>query len=208
MQWEISSFPACSHHVFLSHCREDRQRLVWPLYHALDQQRIVAWLDRHHYPGGRRSFDALRSSVLKCQHVVFLVTRSMLQQPRGWGVVELSCAEILQENLQTPGGWLQNVALPLIFVDRNDTSLAHSAWSVLSDRAIFAPAGLRGYRARAGWAATTIAQFVQRENQLALEMSEQLKQDSDFRRRMRQRSGLASRITKQDPKPAGISDGH
>ena len=32
--WRVQSLPRCTHHVFLSHCAEDRVRLVQPVYNA------------------------------------------------------------------------------------------------------------------------------------------------------------------------------
>jgi len=68
MLWQLRSFPACTHHVFLSHCSEDRASLVMPLYEALQAQGIIPWLDLHDYPYGSRSFEALRNGVLWSRH--------------------------------------------------------------------------------------------------------------------------------------------
>ncbi len=53
MLWQIQSFPSCTHHVFLSHCREDREWLVFPLEEELRRRGVIPWLDRHEYPYGR-----------------------------------------------------------------------------------------------------------------------------------------------------------
>src|SRR6266852_341518 len=137
MQWLLRSFPFCTHHVFLSHCREDRDWLVFPLYEALRHEGVIPWLDEHDYPYGRTSFEALRDGVLRCRHIVFLVTLGMLAQPRGWGIVELAWADLLQENLREAGGVLQNVILPLFFLPHDDPNLPRSAWQPLRDRAAF-----------------------------------------------------------------------
>ena len=117
MFWQIQSFPACTHYVFLSHCGEDREWLVLPLYERLQSLGIVPWLDRHDYPFGRTSLEALRDGVLKSGRII-LVTKAMLEQSRGWSVVELAWAELLQDNLREAGAALQNVSLPLFFLGK------------------------------------------------------------------------------------------
>jgi len=44
MFWQIASFPRCSHHVFLSHCQEDRATLVVPAYDAVAGAGVKPWL--------------------------------------------------------------------------------------------------------------------------------------------------------------------
>lgn len=86
--WAIGTFPECRYHVFLSHCQEDRERLVFPLRDSLQRIQRIPWMDCHDYPKGRPPFAALRDSLLECRHVVFLITESMLDQPRGWTMIE------------------------------------------------------------------------------------------------------------------------
>jgi hypothetical protein len=45
MFWQISSFPRCEYHVFLSHCALDRQEMVHPVYDELKRRGIIlsAW---------------------------------------------------------------------------------------------------------------------------------------------------------------------
>ena len=83
MHWEIQFFPLCTHHVFLSHCREDRQWLLHDVCEELQRREVIPWFDQHDYPYGRASFQALRDCVLKSRHVVFFVTDAMLSQARG-----------------------------------------------------------------------------------------------------------------------------
>ena len=62
--WTIQSWPRVTSHVFLSHCAEDRGGLVVPAFERLRQQRIIPWIDRHHYPAGRLAGEVLpRNSV-------------------------------------------------------------------------------------------------------------------------------------------------
>jgi len=80
-------------------------------------------------------------------------------------MVELAWAELLQENLREPGGVLQTVSLPLIFVAPDDLRLRRSAWFPLVDRAVFhQPADGDAVT----WAVGQIEQFVMREAQHGL----------------------------------------
>jgi TIR domain len=197
MLWQIRFFPFCTHHVFLSHCREDRERLVTPLCHHLENDGFLVWLDRHDYPYGRTSFQALRDGVLKSRHTVFLITAETLEQPRGWSIVESAWAELLQENLRDPGGTLQTVSLPLIFVNLDDERLRRSAWFPLVDRAAFHQ---EGGADPVAWAARQIEEFIEREAGRGLDNAAWLEQDTASRRRLGKRHGLIERITALYPR--------
>jgi hypothetical protein len=97
--WAISHWPSCQFHAFLSHCAEDREGLVIPVQQRLEARQVVTWLDQHHYPAGRDPFEILREEILRCRHVVFFVTESLLRQARGWSAVERSYAEVVQRAL-------------------------------------------------------------------------------------------------------------
>ncbi len=199
MLWQLQFFPVCTHHVFLSHSREDRDWLVFPLCEALRKEAIIPWLDRHDYPYGRASFAALRDGVLKCRHSVFLVTQATLTQSRGWGIVELAWADLLQENLREAGAALQNVILPLFFLPQNDERLPRSAWQSIRDRASF-------HRPEDGdavrWAVRQVRGFLEREAKLGLDIATWLEQDSRAHTRLGARQGLVDRITARYPTPA------
>ncbi|HEX7448823.1 MAG TPA: toll/interleukin-1 receptor domain-containing protein [Pirellulales bacterium] len=196
MHWQLQFFPACTHHVFLSHCREDRGWLVNPLADAMRDRRLIPWVDQHDYPYGRTSFQALRDGILRSRHVVFLVTDAMLQQPRGWSIIELAWAELLQDNLREPGGVLQNVSLPLFFVAREDARLPRCAWFPVIDRARFhLPADGNPVL----WALHQIDAFVAREVQQGLDNVAWLDGDSRSRLRLKKRAGLIERITALRP---------
>jgi hypothetical protein len=199
MLWQLRFFPACTHHVFLSHCREDRDWLVFPLFEALRQQGIIPWLDRHDYPHGRNSFAALRDGILKSRHTVFLVTGAMLAQARGWGIIELAWADLLQENLREPGGVLQNVILPLFFLSQDDERLLRSAWQPTRDRAVFhTPQS----GAPVDWAVRQIRGFLAREADRGVDNLAWLQRDSRARDRLNERQGLFDRVIAVYPTPA------
>jgi hypothetical protein len=198
MLWQLQFFPVCTHHVFLSHCREDRERLVFPLSAALQQRQVVPWLDQHDYPYGRTSFAALRDEVLKCRHAVFLVTEEMLAQSRGWGVLELAWADVLQENLREAGGVLQNIILPLFFLPQDHELLPWTVWQSVRDRGVF-------YRQEDGdeltWAVNQIVGYLSREASRGLDNAAWLHQDSQARIRLNSRAGLVKRIKALHPTP-------
>jgi len=196
MLWRIEWFPLCEWHVFLSHCQEDRDTLVLPLCRELQSRHVVPWLDRHDYPYGRTSFEALRDSVLKCRHCVFLITRAMLAQPRGWSVVELAWADLLQANLHGPGGALQNVALPLFFVEPTNGMVPRSAWRTLSDRGAFHKDGDGD---PVTWARDRILEFILREQRRGQDLAKGLEGYRRERSRLGLRRGLLDRITCRHP---------
>ncbi len=197
MFWAIQFFPRCTHHVFLSHCAEDREGLVFPLYEALRGRGVRAWLDRHDYPYGRGSRAALRDAVIVCRHVVFLVTDAMLTSARGWCVQELAWAELLQDNLLQPGGpALANVSLPLYLIDPADPRLPRSVWQSARDKGPF-----RAGAAPVEWAAGQIEAFLRREERLAQEFKRYARSSDDFRQRLRAVPGLSDRVIGFDPQP-------
>jgi hypothetical protein len=196
MLWRIQFFPRCTHHVLLSHCREDREGLVFPLDEGLRRQGIIPWLDRHDYPYGRTSFDALRDGVLRSRHVVFLITDAMLSQPRGWSVLELAWADLLQENLREAGGELQAVILPLFFLPPDDGRLLRSVWQPARDRAAF---HLPQDGDLVMWASAQINRFLLRETQRGLDNGIWLQQDSRARARLGTLQGLVDRVTARYP---------
>lgn len=198
MFWTTDFFPRCEHHVFLSHCAEDRTELVHPVYESLRERGIWAWLDRHDYPYGRGSRAALRDAIIGCRHVVFLVTDAMLTQARGWCVQELAWTELLQDNLLQAGGpTLQNVFLPLYFVEPSDTRLPRSVWQAVRDKGVFSQSGV----ARPAWAAGQIEAFLRREEVLAAELGRYARRNDAFRTSLRAKHGLFDRVTRFHPQP-------
>ena len=197
MFWTISSFPDCQWHIFLSHCREDRAPLVHPLDERLRVAGVLSWLDRDDYAYGRDSRTALRDGILRCRHTVMLITKTTLTQSRGWAVQELCWAELLQANLVIPGGTLQNVILPLFFVDPTHPDLAPSVWNLLLDRGRF-------YGENDGdqveWAASQVLEFLRREEKQTQDLAVLSKRDPAFRAGLKDRvPGLFQRVTSSNP---------
>ena len=78
--WRVRHYPRCTHHVFLSHCAENRRTLVHPVYTGLQKDQYLPWLDRHHYPRGQGAFAALREAIIRCRHVVYFVTEEFYRR--------------------------------------------------------------------------------------------------------------------------------
>lgn len=194
-RWTISHFPACQFHVFLSHCDEDRQWLA--LRERLEALGISAWVDRHHYPAGMTPFEALREAILKCRHVVYLVTEAMLSQGRGWSVVEKSYAGLLQDSLTEDGLELSHVELPLFFLSMRNADLPRAVWNSIRYRGRFSP----GHADYVAWAAEEIRRFVADEKGRGLEFARDLDRDLRFRERLdgRNQPGLIDRICARYP---------
>ena len=138
-----------------------------PVYERLAQKKIIPWLDRHHFPSGRGSHEALRESLLRCRHVVYFVTPELLRQgaARGWCVLERGYGSVIQQALTDFG----HVELPLFFVERTDEELQRSVWSALADQGVFfdsAPAKANPVT----WAVRQIQDFIRREEVFAGEM--------------------------------------
>lgn len=196
-RWSISHFPACQFHVFLSHCDEDRQWLVFPLRVRLQTLGISAWVDRHHYPAGTTPFEALREAILKCRHVVYLVTEAMLGQGRGWSVVEKSYAGLMQDSLTESGLELSHVELPLFFLSMHNAALPRAVWNSLRYRGRFAPGDVD----HVAWAAEQIGRFVADEKARGLDFARDLDRDRQFRDRIdsRNQAGLIDRVCARYP---------
>lgn len=194
MLWQVASFPKCEHHVFLSHCAEDRDALVSPVYDRLVATGVTPWLDREDYYYGRDSRAALRDGILRSRHVVFFVTRAMLTVPRGWCVLELALAELLELSFRVRGGQLANVFLPLFLIPQASADLPRSVWQLARDRGRFHAGG-----DPVEWCAAEIRAFLVRERRLALDVARQVKGDPALAKLLNQTPGLIDRVTKFHP---------
>jgi hypothetical protein len=198
MFWQITSFPRCEYHVFLSHCAEDRTDLVHPVHEELKRKGIIPWLDRDDYYYGRDSRTALRDGLLRSRHVVYFITLGMMDYRRGWCAMELAYSDLVQSNLLHPGGPLLNFELPLIFLDCTDVGLPRTAWDALRDRGKF-------HHPEDGepviWAVKNIVEFLHREQDLALDLSKVLVPGEPGHSAISGRRGLIERVTQFDPSP-------
>src|SRR5260370_15745742 len=177
--WGIRHLPRCTHHVFLSHCAEDRDRLVQPVYNALENARYFPWFDKHHYPAGQGAFEALREGILHCRHVVYFVTAPFLAQGRGWNSIEHGYANLLQENLHFRSLELCHIQFPLFFLPHGHALLQRSAWWPLVHRVRRYPPG-RVDSAAVTWATQEITAFIRQEERRGASLPEQIANDPAF----------------------------
>ncbi len=198
MFWQITSFPRCEYHVFLSHCARDRSDLVHRVYDELMRRKIVPWLDRDDYYYGRDSRTALRDGLLRSRHVVFFVTLGMMDYRRNWCPMELAYSDLVQSNFLHPGGSLLNFELPLFFLNRTDVELPRTVWDALRDRGSF---HLHSDGDPVAWAVEQITAFLRREQDLALEMTKVLVPGQPIYDALAGRLGLIERVTRFDPGP-------
>jgi hypothetical protein len=199
-EWGIRHLPRCTHHVFLSHCAEDRRRLVLPVFHCLEREHRLPWIDLHHYPIGQGPFEALREGIIRCRHVVCFVTERFLAQGRGWNSVENTYANLLQENLHFRSQETCHIQLPLFFLPRGDLTLRRSAWGPFINRGRFyAGAGIR--KRAVQWATRQIIEFVRQEETGGACLIEQLRSDPGFKLWASEEPNLRRRIMCADPPP-------
>ena len=195
--WKVKCLPLCTHHVFLSHCAEDRVRLVQPVYRALERNDYFPWLDRHHYPIGQGPFASLRDSIIRCRHVVYFVTASFLSQGRGWSSVELAYSNLLQENLSFRLE-LCHIQFPLFFVPRGKANLLRSAWGPLVERGRFYQPG-RVDSGAVQWATRQIIAFIRQEEKRGGSLADQVQNDPRLQPFLEDEPHLLQRIMCGDP---------
>jgi hypothetical protein len=190
--WGVERWPTCAYHVFLSHCREDKRRLVRPLFRELSKQGLSVWFDESNYPVGSPSFAALREAILRTRHVVYLITPTALKQGRGWMQLERGYGERLQGFFCRGGEELAHVELPLVFAPRNSVDLRKSIWSPLIDRAAFCPE--RSPSKSATWAVEQVLRFIGQEEQRGLEQWDEVAESADLNERFGRESTLVDRL--------------
>ena len=198
--WRVRYFPRCTHHVFLSHCAEDRVRLVQPVYNALEENQSSPWLDRHHYPRAQDAFAALREGIILCRHVVYFVTESFLSQGRGWNSVETAYSDLLQKNFLHPGLELCHIQFPLFFVPRSHPVLQKSVWGTLVQRGRFyLPGEVNG--GAVNWTTREIVAFIKQEESRGVSVATQIRNDPSFKYLLQGEVNLLSRVMCADPPP-------
>lgn len=198
MLWQIRSFPKCRYHVFLSHSQEDRDGLVRPVAEGLVASGVSPWLDEADYNYGRSSRESLQDAVLSSRHVVFFVTDAMLESARGWCVLELAYAEILDANLQGRGGRLANAYLPLFLVEQGDPRLPRTVWQAVRDRGHFMPkdSAVSAHE----WCQREIGNFLRREQQKCNDVNDSCRTDGRLTGEIDQTPGLLVRVTRFQPR--------
>lgn len=197
MFWQVASYPKCEFHVFLSHCQEDRDRLVRPVHESRLAKGFKPFLDIEDYYYGRESRAALRDGILDSRHVIFFVTDAMLNSARGWCVMELAFAELLDANLTHRGGKLANVFLPLFLVPQSDPRLPRSVWQLIRDRGRFCD--MSEVSDTVLWCHQQIDEFLRREAKTTRNLAQIALQNPTFSDDLQRVVGLQRRVTKFQP---------
>ncbi len=211
-QWEIKHWPECGKHAFLSHCAEDRDLLVQPVFEELSRRGIVPWIDCHHYPAGRDAIETLQEELLKCRHVVYFITPAMLCQGRGWTSAERTLTAAVQRYLYLPHGLkAANLELPLVFVAATNAAFQRSLWRSLLDKAVRCPHpaarsagglddGRRDWRdEHIVWAADEVEKFIRLEEKWAIELADVRGQDAKVLEEFEHEPNLMRRLLAQAP---------
>ena len=198
--WKVKDLPRCTHHVFLSHCAEDRARLVLPVFQELQNAAYSPWIDQHHYPAGQDACEALREGIVRCRHVVYFVTAEYLRQGRGWNSIENAYSNLLQANLHDRGLELCHIQFPLVFLPKSHPTLARSAWGPLVHRARFYSPG-RVDGAAVGWATQQIIDFIKQEEKRGADLAIQVQHDPGFHPLLAAEPNLLRRVMCADPPP-------
>lgn len=200
--WSIRHWPKdAGFHCFLSHCAENRDSLVLPVFHRLIEQGLIPWIDEHHYPLATDSFHALRSRMLLCRHVIYFITPQLLRQGRGWCAAERVYAELIQSHLRSPGRELWSFELPLVFLqNRSDERLLRSTYSSLvAGQGNYCPYPLSQRRRCIDWSARQIARLVQQQYADQQFLFDVVEADSDLRNHLDRMPGLRQRLLSSAP---------
>ncbi|MEX0867294.1 MAG: toll/interleukin-1 receptor domain-containing protein [Pirellulales bacterium] len=195
--WRIHHWPLCSHHVFLSHCAEDRNGLVVPVDQRVRDVGVLAWIDERNYPPGRDPFEILREELLSCRHVVYFVTPNLLRQGRGWTGIEKGYADLIQQRLLFGAIEVCHIELPLFFVPQDDPLLVRSAYAAIRHKGVYCPPDADAV----DWASDQILQFVYQEQSWASALAINYEGDPVMRSYFDDDDHLARRIKGIDPLP-------
>lgn len=197
--WRINSWPKCEFHVFLSHCAEDRDTLVKPVFKKLQTLGIIPWVDWHHYPAGTNSFQALREGILKCRHIAYLITPQYINQSRGWTIIEKAYGGLIQNNLSCSGNDLQCVELPLFLMPPNTVLLDRKIWEIDKSRGKFLGTLTPSSPAGVDWVCNQIKTFVAQEQSKASQTIQSCLQDPLLKQFIQTGSGKRERIEAASP---------
>lgn len=198
-RWQISHWPKCEFHVFLSHCAEDRDRFVIPLRQELERRQILSWIDRHHFPSGTAAYEAIREGLLKCRHIVYLVTPETLKRARGWVAVEKTYGDLIQSRFRDQELELSHVELPLYFVPQDDVILSRSIWQTVREKGKFYADGKVATKRAVTWAADQIEAFVIQEERRGSTIADNITHDPEMWTKYGHDVNFLQRVAASDP---------
>jgi TIR domain-containing protein len=202
--WVIDHWPVLGFDVFLSHCAEDRDELVIPVFERLRDLSVLPWIDRHLFPIAVDPLDALRANLLRCRHVIYIVTPKLLKQGRGWCAAERSFAELIQRQFQFAASSLWTFEVPLLFVDPTEVIFRRSVYAPLLPRTQSYAGRFQRGQSRVDWAVATIQALLQQQHAETDRLTDQLTADVDLGHYVDSRSGLRIRLSSHLPIPIPI----
>lgn len=198
-RWSVRNWPECRYHVFLSHCAEDRDTLVLPVFQELARLGYSPWIDRHHYPAGRDPVDALFEEIAASRHIVYFITPAMLRQGRGWPIVERTVASLQSPLLKVGNLDLCHLELPLLFAASDNVVLPRSVWNSLVPRAARYSGSPRSRSKQVEWSVATIVSFLIREESWAAGVAECVEEHPDLQAVLDADENLRNRILVATP---------
>jgi TIR domain len=197
--WYIEQWPILGFDAFLSHCAEDRETLVIPVYERLRELGVLPWFDRHNFPIAIEPFNALRTNLLRCRHVVYFITRNLLKQGRGWCAAERSLADLVQRQFQIATSSMWTFELPLLLVDPTDPMFLRSSYAPLLPRAQSYTQRQQRGQSRVDWIVAMIQRLLQQQHSETDRLADQLNDDPNLSQFVDGRSGLRKRLSSHLP---------
>lgn len=199
-EWMIDHWPVCGFHAFLSHVKEDRDSLVLPVLEKLQANRVISWIDQHHYPAGLDSHEALRDSILQCRHIIYFITPSMLKQGRGWTAIESAYSDVVQRQLYLRSSTLMQFELPLFFIPNSHKGLERTAWRRFIDRGVFYRTGRKAnVHTQVDWAVDEVTRFVRDAERRADEVAGRMEYDQELKDRCLRDPNFSDRLLATSP---------
>lgn len=199
--WTIERWPELGFHAFLSHCAENRDRLVMPVFQELQRRKLIPWFDRHHYPLATDPFGALRNNLLRCRHVIYFITPQLLRQGRGWCATERTLAELIHAHFRIRELQLWNFELPLLFVDRTDLQLQRSVYASAASLGVRCPHPLSQSKKCINWSVEQIQRLIEQQYVQTEVMTDSIRIDESLHSHIDSLTGLLRRVTTTAPDP-------
>ena len=203
--WFIEQWPVLGFDAFLSHCAEDRETLVTPVCERLQELGVLPWFDQHDFPIANDPFDAMRTNLLRCRHVVYIITPNLLKQGRGWCATERSLAELVQRQFQFAASSLWTFELPLLLVNPTEPKFLRSTYAPLLPRAQSYTHRRQRGQSRVDWVVAMIQRLLQQQHSETDRLADQLTNEASLSQFVDIRSGLRTRLSSHLPLRQPIS---
>ena len=214
-QWRIEYWPGCVAHAFLSHCAEDRDGLVLPVFEELSASHRPVDGSRALSPRARGNRGVAGGTAQMPARDLLHHTGNALPRTRMAGR-RTGMAATIQQHLRD-GQEIAHVEMALLFVKTTDPAFQRSVWRSLVDKAECCPhpvtlpaassdAGRRDWHEHpVFWAAERVEQFVRQEERWAKELEVRFGEDPSLGRSTRHEPYLVRRLLAQDRPPLPIA---